>query len=145
VLGTKKHLPLVGPTAGEIKSHIRNCGSGSITKWPPSLSSALSHSGLVPPLAHPVGAWSSGGGLGRLANHGQIEAFLLCFVQRRPSGKSAMPWLAVAFWSFLWCGAAGLRAADRSGAPGWAPFMPWTSWCGPVLPPPKFPGGATKS
>jgi hypothetical protein len=24
----------------------------------------------------------------------------------------------------------------------WAPFVPWTSWCGPVLPPPKFPGGA---
>jgi hypothetical protein len=29
--------------------------------------------------------------------------------------------------------------------PGWGPFAPWTSWCGPVLPPPKFPGGVTKS
>jgi hypothetical protein len=38
----------------------------------------------------------------------------LCFLQRRPSGKSAMPWLSVACWSFPGCGAAGLRPGGGS-------------------------------
>jgi hypothetical protein len=64
---------------------------------------------------------------------GDLAAKVICPGSLSPFGL---------FWG---CGAAGLRAAGRSGAPGWAPFRPWTSWCGPLLPPPKFPGGATKS
>ena len=64
---------------------------------------------------------------------GDLAAKVLCLGSLSPFGL------------FRGCGAAGLRAAGRSGTPGWPPFMPWTSWCGPVLPPPKFPGGATKS
>ena len=50
---------------------------------------------------------------------GKLRSFLLCFVQRRPSGKSAMPWLSVAFWSFLgvW------RSRPPGGGSLWGPGL----------------------
>jgi hypothetical protein len=80
----------------------------------PSLMAALTWwfcavSSPLPSLPSPVEAWFPTGGPGDWPTKGKHRSFLLCSVQRGPSGKSAMPSPSFAFWYFLACSSAGPR------------------------------------
>jgi hypothetical protein len=98
--------------------------------------------GLLPPLAYPVEAWFPTPGPGDWTIKPTRGGVPFALYSEETWCKSALPSALVVSGSFLAWNPAGLRAAGRSVAPGWVPFVPWTSWHGPVLPPSKFPGGA---
>jgi hypothetical protein len=105
-------------------------------------------SSLPRPLAHPVGAWISGGRSGRLANQpwaNRGPSYCALF-RGDPSGKSAMPWLSVGSG-----GGGGQQASGRRvalGARVGPPLCPGQAGAGLCFLPQNFlgaTGGATKS